>query len=588
MKLRSLATISLIAILGVVLSVAGSTQHQDDPGILLRAAIEKEEVDGDLQAAIELYKQIVADHNDHRAVAAQALLRMGICYEKLGNTEARKAYEDLLNRFADQQEFALKARERLAALQPSPAIAAAIPDPSLVIRRVLEASRDWKGCSISSLGGFFVFSDRQNGYGEVSIHDLSSGTVRRLTHDANITEGAYECVVSPDGKQIAYGWLNNSDGSQELREVGTDGSKPKTLYRDKNGTPIFPTDWSSDGKQILVYFEGIAVYSVDDGAVRVLKKLEPGQNLMGAMRISPDGGYVAYNLRGETGWDIYTLATDGTHDAPLIKRLSSDWLLGWCPDGQNVLFASDRTVRCSAWRIGVREGKPDGTAELVKRDLGYIKPLGFTRDGSFYFLSSGDRIDIYTAKIDVSTGRILESPKNPLQRFIGGNRSPAWSPDGKNLAYISAQSPPWDDLTIRIRSEENGKEMSIKPQLERFDRIQWFPDGLSLMVYGETKEGRGLFRIGIESGATEPLLMQTPESPLSYTRLGPHGNTIYGYCSYQDPERLNSIIAHDLHSGQKKEIWQGEENVGHVVPSPDGRQIVYTSTAANFILPFIG
>jgi tetratricopeptide (TPR) repeat protein len=84
MKIKLIITVSLIAILGTVLSIAGSAWQADDAGVLLRAAIEKEEVDGDLQGAIELYKQIIARYRENRAVAAEAQLRIGMCYEKLG------------------------------------------------------------------------------------------------------------------------------------------------------------------------------------------------------------------------------------------------------------------------------------------------------------------------------------------------------------------------------------------------------------------------------------------------------------------------------------------------------------------------
>lgn len=435
-----------------------------------------------------------------------------------------------------------------------------------VVRQVCEASEWWKGCSISPLGRFFAFSDRKNGYGEVSIYDLSSGTIRRLTNEANQTEGAYECVVSPNEEQIAYCWIKNSDGSQELRLVGTDGSRPRTLYRDKDGLPITPFDWSPDGKEILVFHKGIAMVSVDDGSVRFLKKIS--HQLIGKvnMHISPDGCYIAYDLlqKGDiTHRDIYILSTDGRYDAPLIEKSSKDVLLDWYPDGKSLLFRSNRTGSWDAWRIRVKDGKPDGTAELVKKDFGSIGSLGFTRDGSFYFMSFMGGMDICTAKIDLSKGKIVDGPENPIERGVGRNVSAAWSPDGKYLAYIAAGS-------IHIRSEETGKEKEISPQ-PGFYGIEWFPDGLSLKVYGEDTEGnRGLFRVDTETGAVETLLMQTPEVHLHRCCLGPKGKNIY-YKSYRDSENLSSIFAYDIQSRQKKKIWHGEEKLEGPVPSPDGQ-----------------
>jgi len=66
----------------------------DQLEVALQAAMKKESVDGDLKGAIEAYKKIAQSRN--RAVTAKALVRMGQCYEKLGDAESRKAYERVL------------------------------------------------------------------------------------------------------------------------------------------------------------------------------------------------------------------------------------------------------------------------------------------------------------------------------------------------------------------------------------------------------------------------------------------------------------------------------------------------------------
>src|SRR4030042_6703643 len=110
------AVIFLIAILGALVSIAGSARQTEDPGVLLRAAIEKEEVDGDLQGAIDLYKQIVSKHGDNRAIAAKALVRLGGCYEKLGLSEAEKTFQKVISDYPEQTEAGKAARQKLAML----------------------------------------------------------------------------------------------------------------------------------------------------------------------------------------------------------------------------------------------------------------------------------------------------------------------------------------------------------------------------------------------------------------------------------------------------------------------------------------
>jgi len=102
------------AVHGPVRSVPGSQAKDDRAEVALQAAIKKEMVDGDLKGAIEQYKKIAQSGN--RAAAARALVRMGQCQERLGEAEARKAYEKVVREYADQAEAAAEARTRLVAL----------------------------------------------------------------------------------------------------------------------------------------------------------------------------------------------------------------------------------------------------------------------------------------------------------------------------------------------------------------------------------------------------------------------------------------------------------------------------------------
>ncbi len=105
---------TIISILAAGLLLAGQADKQAE--VLLQAAQNTELVQGDLEAAIGQYKKILATYGGSRAVAAKALVRMGHCYERLGNAEARRAYERVVREYVDQSEAAGEARARLAAL----------------------------------------------------------------------------------------------------------------------------------------------------------------------------------------------------------------------------------------------------------------------------------------------------------------------------------------------------------------------------------------------------------------------------------------------------------------------------------------
>src|ERR1044072_88007 len=91
-------------------------QKTDSAESLLQAATKKELVDGNLPGAIEGYKRTLVAAKGNRAVAAKALLRLGQCYEKQGNTEGPKAYQRLVREFCGQKEQAHDAEARLTAM----------------------------------------------------------------------------------------------------------------------------------------------------------------------------------------------------------------------------------------------------------------------------------------------------------------------------------------------------------------------------------------------------------------------------------------------------------------------------------------
>ena len=95
----SLAPAAVSLILAALFIAA--QQAGEPPAVLLERAIQLETVDGDLTAAIALYQRIIAQNGINRAVAAKALLHLGLCHLKLGNKEAQSAFQKVIDDYAD-------------------------------------------------------------------------------------------------------------------------------------------------------------------------------------------------------------------------------------------------------------------------------------------------------------------------------------------------------------------------------------------------------------------------------------------------------------------------------------------------------
>ena len=91
---------------------------------LLQKAIYAQETVGDLESAIQLYKQIIDTAKDMRSYGAQAQYRLGLCLLKKGNQiEAMNAFKAVIEQYPEEKELVAKAREHVSSgldLLPAP------------------------------------------------------------------------------------------------------------------------------------------------------------------------------------------------------------------------------------------------------------------------------------------------------------------------------------------------------------------------------------------------------------------------------------------------------------------------------------
>ena len=147
----------------------------------------------------------------------------------------------------------------------------------------------------------------------------------------------------------------------------------------------------------------------DDGTVPVRLTNRPGADIDPAW--SPDGSTIAFASDRDGPLDVYTMRPDGTDVRRLttsIPNVSSAHLPAWSPDGRRIAFATEQcsaAIRCpfvAWWDYG---DFPDFSVQVMNAD------------------GSG-------AKVLVSTS----SSSNDVARMSFTSR-PAWSPDGRTLAF---------------------------------------------------------------------------------------------------------------------------------------------------------
>jgi Tol biopolymer transport system component len=478
-----------------------------------------------------------------------------------------------------------------------------ILNPTIASAQGIVNRQVWSGPSVDILGQvtqdqkFLTFTDWSTG--DLSVRDLSTGENRRLTNKGTpeLDEFAEYSVPSPDGKRVAYSWYTK-DGFYELRVIGIDGSGGRTLFHNPDFEYVAPYSWTAENSEILAWLTGvhgkvqIAMVSAVDGSVRVLKEFKKWESKGPVLSLSPEGRRVVYNYPqgdGTTRRDIGILSIDGTSDTPLVEHPSDDEPLAWTPDGRTVVFASDRTGSYGAWAIDIMDGKPEGSPRLVRPDIGVISPMGLKPNGSFYYGFQVRAFDVYSAAMDFTGGRLTQAPKLVSQLYTGRNRQPAWSPDGKFLAYASQRHQMRDAGgmggqmdTIVIRSLETEQEREIAPALKSINGIMglhWAPDGHSLYVVGDDlKDQFAVFGIDAQTGAVSTLVKQSPEGYAHAPVATPDGKLLI-YRVWSQTKKNTALIVLNLESGAKRTLFEtGSGTKGGILGfalSPDGSRAAF-------------
>lgn len=587
---RKSAWFGLIGLLLTAALLGAFSQSGED---LFQKALRLERNEGKLMEAIELYNRVV-DEEENKDIAAQAQLRIGLCYEKLGQKsvkQAQDAFQKVVDNFPGQTEAVKVAQEKLANFLKAQ-VATAKVDKEFSIRKVWASPGTDVTGAPSPDGKYLSFVDWNTG--DLAIHDLVTGKKRRLTDKGSWFESSEFALFSqwsPDGKKIVYNWFNKEE-CFDLRIVELDNPKPRILCPMEKMEYIHPFDWSPDGHNILAAFTDeesmhLGLVSVSDGSFHILKDISgrEGGGYPPVVTFTPDGKYLVYDYPQDENIqkrDIYIMSVEDKIETPLIRHPMNDLLLGWSPDGKWIFFVSDRTGTRDAWIAGVDDGKLKQSPLMIKKEIGFIHPMGFIQNGSFYYGVDTQMTDIYSIQVDPNSGKILSPPKKATLHYEGSNRYPAYSSDGKYLVYVSTRGPrPLSRSVLCIRDVQTGKERELHPELKGFTSPRWSPDGrfISVEVEDKNDDHYGICLVDAQTGDIDPIIQIEPEEVIFSHRWSKDGKTIF--YTRSEPEvkvqtnlRNSHIYVHDVVSGQEKMLTGSPGDAKDIDISPDGQMLV--------------
>jgi Tol biopolymer transport system component len=593
---RTSRTAWLVGVAIAAALVGGDTaraQRVSAADIRLREALHKEQVEGSLAEAIALYERIAADKQAPRAVAAQALLNLGRCHEKLGSRDAQRAYERIVQQFADQGSITAEARSRLAALRPP-----TTPRTGAITSSKLASAAVLYSANVSA-DGRFVVASTDDGFG---VFDLTTGALTRLPDDPDRLRNRQR-VISPDGKQVGY--TGSVNGDQDFRVTNVDGSGVRIAQFRADYVGFSAMDWSRDGRVVggLMFkrppaplaprpLPSIATFDVTGGRFNAVDDALAGLDSPGAfltaLRLSPDGNFVAFVVRRPTNsdaapgeapneaGDLYTMRVDGRDRQRLDLGDAPVELVAWLPDGQGIAFVSERTGVRTMFGIPIQSGTPTGPAVTLFRGVSRNRPLGMGPAGALTYAIDGRVLKSYV--VDTSTNPPVRTAVSVSDREW--EMFPRWSPDGLHLAFIVAPPFPRDDEDLRlvIRDVTSGEDRAVlRWQGSAAGGGAWTADGTGYVLsrrIGPPTFGFGGFqidRVDVATGAVESVVPRQ-EAPVALPRLTPNGRHLYFVA---DRSRLVRV---ELETNERAEL----ASIANAYDlSRDGSHVAYVQTESS-------
>ena len=198
---------------------------------------------------------------------------------------------------------------------------------------------------------------------------------------------------------------------------------------------------------------------------------------------SPDGAEVVYSMQGSLwrqrlGTSVARQITDGP---------GYDYQPDWSTDGRFIAYASYRDDAVEIWLLDA----DNGTARPVTRNGAVNVEPRFSPDGrrlAFVSTVHNRRFHIHTVDLDASGApgeveRLTEDHDSGLPRYYYGPFdhyiSPSWSPDGKEVVFVSNRGRVWGTGGFWRMKASPGSEMrEIRYEETNWRaRPDWSPDG---------------------------------------------------------------------------------------------------------------
>ncbi len=299
-----------------------------------------------------------------------------------------------------------------------------------------ERRHGWPQVLPGSRAVLFTTGHAAQAFDDADIEVVSLKTGERTT----LHHGGFFARYLPSGHLV---WIHQNAlyaAPFDLGKLALAG-EPQPVVEDIHNGEDTGGDFAFSQAGTLVYASGKgelqrSIFWLD--STGKTQPLHPAPGLYGFPRFSPDGKRLAFSAgNGQSHEDIWVRDLErGTASRVTLLPGQNQWPV-WTPDGQNLVFRSSNPAAPGIYWI---RADGSGVAQRLTDAKTWGVPTSISPDGKRLAMaqtSAGGGVEIWTAPLEGDTGHPRLGKAEPFLQTPFVTILPAFSPDGRWLAYFS-------------------------------------------------------------------------------------------------------------------------------------------------------